>query len=135
MSKSLLYEDLIGNACILESDIRNNITLQNELGINTWSTHWSVEIAHPEQSDQLAIIKVNVTVNNNLFIKELIIYKSQTKKRYSFSIEWGSVPHPIIPIIYTWLKKTDSAYKRIIQRTQTIKHELIESAMKSTDGI
>jgi len=140
MSKNLLYEDLIGNVCDLEQDIRNNIKTQNELGINVWSDIWSLHIINSDIKEQIAIIKINITVNQNIFDQELIIYKSssqENRKRFSFTIQWGSVPHPVIPIIYSWLKKTDSSRKRTQQRNQKIKEELIKVTFPNNllDGI
>ena len=127
--RPLLFEDLLGNISELERDIHTAASTRN------WDPDWSVKINHSESPEELASISINITINARLFERDLIIFKTHrqplsnnnNKPTKGFTIQWGFVPHPVIPIIYEWLKKVDTSAERTLKRTNQIKLELIET--------
>jgi len=123
---NLIYEDLIGNLEELYTEIGQEAPLKN------WAPDWFVKIQKSSSNDEIAKIDIHIISDGIIFDIEFIIFKSvlNVVLKYGFSIQWGHVPHPIIPLIHRWLKKTGTSKKRVIKRTKQIKEELIQSAMK-----
>ena len=133
MPKPLLYEDLLGNLPALEQEIACIV----QTNPTTWDPV-SINLIESDKPDIIAIININVTVNRKEFNRELVIFKIQPlakKSETGFTVQWGSVPHPIIPIIHAWLKKIDTSLERTRQRTLKIKEELLISALSQEHGL
>ena len=140
-SMQLLFDDLLGNISELEKDI------ENAAATRYWDPDWSVNLNQSDSPEELATINIYVKINAREFIRDLVIFKSvrrplsNSRPNSGFSIQWGFVPHPIIPIIHEWLKKVDTSLERSIHRNNKIKQELIEKTFhphnffKFSDGI
>jgi len=126
-SRQLLFEDLLGNIPDLEKIIQSAAISRN------WDPDWSVNLNQAQTPEELANINIYVKINSREFIRDLVIFKaerqplSNSRPKSGFSIQWGFVPHPIIPIIHDWLKKVDTSLERTIYRNNKIKLELIET--------
>ena len=121
----LTFEDLLGNLSELEKDVRSIVKIQNEIAYNQWATDWSIKLEAGSCDDAIAVVKIDVTVNAKRFDRALVIYKNTGLKSDSFTIQWGAVPHPIIPVIHAWLRKIDTCVARTVLRNRAIKEELI----------
>lgn len=148
-SRQLLFEDLLGNIPDLEKIIKSAAISRN------WDPDWSVNINQSQTPEELATINIYVKINSREFIRDLVIFKAENQPlsnirqspntrqspNSGFSIQWGFVPHPIIPIIHDWLEKVDTSIERSNKRNSKIKIELIETTLhpnnffKFSDGI
>ena len=126
-SRQLLFEDLLGNIPGLKKIIESAATSRN------WDPDWSVSLHQSQTPEELATIKIYVKINAREFTRELVIFKAlrqplvNSRPTSGFSIQWGFVPHPIIPIIHDWLNRVDTSLERSIHRNNKIKLELIET--------
>jgi len=129
----LTYDDLLGNISDLEKDVRSIVTIQNQIAYNRWSRDWSIKL-DVGGDDAIAQIKIDVTVNEKRFDRTLVIYKHAglQARDDSFTIQWGAVPHPIIPVIHAWLRKTDTCIRRTFLRNAAFKEELIQVVYSPT---
>jgi hypothetical protein len=101
---------------------------------NTYYTNDGEIMAYHYHSHEL-LYKIKTYTNgmiyNKEFLRDLVIFNNtlplKAKKSVGFSIQWGFVPHPIIPIIHAWLKRIDTSFERTQQRTEKVKMELIET--------
>ena len=127
-SRQLLFEDLLGNIVDLEKIIHDAAISRN------WDPDWSVNINQSQIPEELATINIYVKINAREFNRDLVIFKAERRPlsnlrqtpNSGFSIQWGFVPHPIIPIIHDWLEKVDTSIERSFHRNNKIKLELIE---------
>jgi hypothetical protein len=126
--RALTFEDLLGNVSELEKDVRSIVKIQNEIPYNQWSTDWSIKLEAGSCDDAIAVVKIDVTVNAKRFDRALVIYKNVglNTRGDSFTIQWGAVPHPIIPVIHAWLRKIDTCLARTVLPNSAIKEELIQ---------
>ncbi|NDH69471.1 MAG: hypothetical protein EBY22_16565 [Gammaproteobacteria bacterium] len=131
--RPLTYDDLLGNMHQLEQTIADIIVQAPEI----WDKTWSVKLVESVEPETIATIEINVTVHKKAFYRELVILKVEKRKKIvaGFTVQWGSVPHPIIPIIFNWLKETDTSQERTILRTIVLKEELIKTACNKNEGI
>jgi hypothetical protein len=122
----LLFEDLLGNVPDLIKTIEENIKSRPN-----WSEDWSINLSQSDSPEIIGTIHIKISVDEKIFLRDLVIFNNtiplKAKKSVGFSIQWGFVPHPIIPIIHDWLKRIDTSFERTQQRTEKIKMELIET--------
>ena len=125
-NQPLLFEDLLGNVPDLIKTIEENIKTRPN-----WSEDWSINITPSDSPEEIGTIHIRITVDNKEFLRDLVVFNNsmplRAKKSVGFSIQWGFVPHPIIPLIHAWLKCIDTSFERTRQRTEKVKMELIES--------
>ena len=123
----LLFEDLLGNLPELIKSIEVIVKERSN-----WSEDWFLNLDPSDLAEEIGTIHIRIVVDNKEFLRDLVIFNNkaplQNKKAAGFSIQWGFVPHPIIPIIHDWLKRIDTSFDRIQTRTAKIKQELIENA-------
>ena len=119
----------MGNMIGLEKEIKN-VAIQRKLDPN-----WSVELNPSNSPEELATIRIYVKIEERIFERDLVIFKliqlpliENANRKQGFTIQWGFVPHPIIPIIHNWLKKVDTSLERVTHRNEVIKLELTEIA-------
>lgn len=121
----LLYEDLLGNLQSLKHAVHLAATNNN------WDPNWSITINQSTQPNTLAAIQIYVKINQREFIRELIVFDVEltplSTPKKGFTIQWGFIPHPIIPLIHDWLKNVDTSKARTQERTQKLTQELIET--------
>jgi hypothetical protein len=125
-NQPLLFEDLLGNMPDLIKTIEEIIKTHPN-----WSEDWSITLSKSDSLEEIGSVHIRVTVDNKEFLRDLVVFNNtaplKPKKAVGFSIQWGFVPHPIIPIIHAWLKRVDTSFERTHRRTATIKQELIEN--------
>jgi len=126
--RPLTFDDLLGNMIELEGSIKQIALARN------WDPDWNIKIDISDVPEELAIIKIYVKINTRIFKRELVIFKKQPlhENNNGFTIQWGFVPHPIIPIIHDWLHNVDTSIERAEMRTRKIKLELIQSTQDPT---
>jgi hypothetical protein len=131
--RPLTYDDLLGNMHELEQSIADIIAQAPEI----WDNIWSVKLVESVEPEIIATVEIIVTVHKKVFYRELVILKVEKRKKLvaGFTVQWGSIPHPIIPIIYNWLKHTDTSQERTILRTIALKEELIKTTGNKPEGI
>ena len=131
--RPLTYDDLLGNMPELEQTIADVIVQAPEI----WDDIWSVKLVESKEPEIIATVEINVTVHKKVFYRELVILKVEKRNKIvaGFTVQWGSIPHPIIPIIYNWLKHTDTSQERTVLRTIALKEELIKTACYKNEGI
>jgi len=130
--RPLNYDDLLGNMPELRRSISEVISQNPEI----WDNIWSVKLVESHESEIIATVEIKVRANGKGFSRELVIFKVEKPTPIAgFTIQWGSVPHPIIPIIYNWLKHTDTSQERAVLRTISIKEDLIKFACIKPEGL
>jgi hypothetical protein len=122
--RPLLFEDLLGNMPELIKTIEEVVKSRPN-----WSEDWFISILPAESPDEIGTMRIQIVVDSKEFKRDLVVFNTLPLKTKTagFSIQWGFVPHPIIPIIHAWLKHIDTSFERTQHRTAKIKQELIEN--------
>jgi hypothetical protein len=122
--RPLLFEDLLGNMPELIKTIEEVVKSRPN-----WSEDWFISILPAESPDEIGTIHIQIVVDDKEFKRDLVIFNTLPLKTKTagFSIQWGFVPHPIIPIIHNWLKHIDTSFERTKKRTAQFKRELMET--------